>query len=135
MTDNENVLPNQPVALRVIAMPADTNSSGDIFGGWIMSQVDIAGSILAHQKADGRVATVAVQSFLFLKPVFVGDVVSCYTRVNKIGHTSITIDVTVYAERDHSRKASEKVAEAMLTYVAIDEHRQPRPILINRPAD
>ncbi len=130
MTNNENILPNQPVALRVIAMPADTNSSGDIFGGWIMSQADIAGSILAHQKADGRVATVAMQSFIFLKPVFVGDVVSCYTQVNKIGHTSITIDVMVYAERDHSRKGHEKVAEGILTYVAIDEYRRPRAIVI-----
>jgi len=126
--DHENRLPDQQATLRIVAMPADTNSAGDIFGGWIMSQVDIAGSILAHQKAEGRVATVAVQSFTFLKPVFVGDVVSCYTRVNKIGHTSITIDVTVYAERDHSLKGCEKVAEGILTYVAIDEHRQPRPI-------
>ena len=101
------------LAIRVMAMPADTNASGDIFGGWLMSQVDIAGSIIARRHAKGRIATVAVDSFQFKKPVFVGDVVSCYARITRIGKTSLTINVKAYAE---------------LTYVAVDDQRRPRPL-------
>jgi len=114
--------------LRVLAMPRDTNTAGDIFGGWIMSQVDIAGSIEAIRRAEGRVATVAVNSFQFHKPVFVGDLISCYARVEKVGNTSITVSVEVWAERGRSKSDRVKVTEATLTYVAIDNERKPRPV-------
>jgi len=110
---------------------ADTNSNGDIFGGWIMSQVDIAGAIVAARRAKGRIVTVAVNAFQFKKPVFISDVVSFYAEVNKIGRTSISVDVTVYAERGWNREDygdCVKVTEALLTYVAIDDKRKPRPI-------
>ena len=130
MTD-ETYLDRQP-AIRVMPRPKDTNTAGDIFGGWMMSQVDIAGSIEAFKQAQGRVATVAVNTFTFHKPVFVGDVVSLYAEVVRIGNTSITVDVVVYAERsgNHGANFGErvKVAEATLTYVAIDESRRPRPV-------
>lgn len=124
-----NQLPvgEQP-AIRVLAMPADTNAAGDIFGGWIMSQVDIAGSVVAHQCARGRVVTVAVNSFVFHKPVFVGDVISCYARVSRIGRTSIAVHVEVYAERNRQQDECVKVTEATLTYVAVDEQRKPREV-------
>ena len=109
-------------------MPTDTNASGDIFGGWLMSQVDIAGSIEAFRRSKGRIVTVAVNEFRFLKPVYVGDLVSLYTRLIKIGTTSIRIHVTAYAERNRGKDECHKVAEAEITYVAIDENRQPRPI-------
>lgn len=112
-------------------MPSDTNHAGDIFGGWIMSQVDIAGSIPATRRARGRVATVAVNSFVFKHPVYVGDLVSFYGQIVKTGHSSITVDVTVYAQRGIREGAEEiciKVTEAVLTYVAIDKHRKPRQI-------
>jgi acyl-CoA thioesterase YciA len=111
---------------RVVPMPADTNAAGDIFGGWIMAQVDIAGSIVAHQRAGGRVVTVAVNSFVFHKPVFVGDVISCYADIVKVGNTSITISVEVYAERNRQKDEVVKVTEAILTYVAVDASRKPR---------
>ncbi|MDH5259364.1 MAG: acyl-CoA thioesterase [Gammaproteobacteria bacterium] len=114
--------------LRLVPMPSDTNAAGDIFGGWIMSQVDIAGSIEAHRYAKGRVVTVAVNEFQFHQPVFVGDLVSCYARVRKTGRTSITVFVEVYAERQRSIGECIKVTEATVIYVAIDEHRQPKVI-------
>src|SRR6187399_1384389 len=120
---------NKEPALRVIPMPADANHTGDIFGGWIMSQVDLAGSIPAVRLAKGRVATVAVNSFVFKQPVFVGDVVSFYATIVKTGRTSITVDVAVYAQRGLRQGNEEiciKVTEAVLTYVAVDEHRRPR---------
>jgi acyl-CoA thioesterase YciA len=117
----------EPV-LRVVPMPADANQAGDIFGGWIMSQVDIAGSIAAARVARGRVATVAVNSFQFKKPVFVGDLVSFYAEVNRIGRTSITVTVEVYAQRRPEREEVVKVTEATLTYVAVDEARRPRVV-------
>ncbi len=129
MTNNTGGLPkNEIPAIRVVAMPADTNASGDIFGGWIMSQVDLAGSVCAYEQAEGRVVTVAVNSFQFHQPVFVGDLLSCYARVQKIGRTSITIDVEVFAQRSREANNVIKVTEASLTYVAVDEHRKPRPI-------
>ena len=115
-------------ALRVATMPRDANQTGDIFGGWIMAQVDIAGSIPAMRLARGRVATVAVNSFVFKQPVFVGDVVSFYAEVVKVGRTSITVDVQVYAQRRPEREEAVKVTEAILTYVAVDENRRPRVV-------
>ncbi|MBV8033124.1 MAG: acyl-CoA thioesterase [Betaproteobacteria bacterium] len=109
-------------------MPADANQNGDIFGGWIMSQVDIAGGMLAGRVARGRVATVAVNSFVFKQPVQIGDVISCYAELVRIGTTSITIDVQVYAERRPSDPTIVKVTEATLTYVAIDTSGRPRPV-------
>ena len=114
--------------LRVVPMPADANQSGDIFGGWIMSQVDIAGSIPAIRRAKGRVATVAVNSFQFRQPVLVGDVVSLYAEVVRVGRTSITVNVEVYAQRRPEREEIVKVTEATLTYVAIDASRSPRVV-------
>ncbi len=118
--------------LRVVPMPADTNAAGDIFGGWIMSHADIAGSVVASRRARGRIVTVAVNAFQFRKPVFVSDLVSFYAEVVRVGHTSITVDVVVYAERARQRGewAGEcvKVTEATLTYVAIDDKRRPRAV-------
>ena len=116
------------VTLRVVPMPANANQSGDIFGGWIMAQVDIAGSIPAVRLARGRVATVAVNSFTFEQPVMVGDVVSFYAEVVRVGRTSITVKVEVYAQRRPERELVVKVTEATLTYVAIDENRKPRVV-------
>ena len=118
----------QPV-LRIVPMPADTNAHGTIFGGWVMSQVDVAGSIPAWERAQGRIVTVAVNSFVFREPVFVGDVVSFYARVLKVGRTSITVDVEVFAERRREgRKQVVRVTEAQLTYVAVDDQRRPRVV-------
>jgi len=121
-------LPDKAPTLRVIPMPADANHTGDIFGGWIMSQVDLAGSVPAVRLARGRVATVAVNSFSFKQPVFVGDIVSFYAEVTKVGRTSITVDVQVYAQRRPEREQSVKVTEATLTYVAVDNERRPRVV-------
>ena len=115
-------------ALRVMPMPADLNPSGDVFGGWIMSMVDIAGGIPAHRRTRGRIATVAVNAFTFKQPVSVGDVVSFYAEVVSVGRTSITVDVEVFAERNPENPVVVKVTEAKLTYVALDERGQKRPI-------
>ncbi len=118
----------EPV-IRVVPMLKDANATGDIFGGWIMSQVDIAGSIPCFRLAKGRVATVAVNSFVFKEPVFIGDLVSFYAAVKRVGRTSITVDVEVYAQRGTQEEVCVKVTEATLTYVAMDDQRRPRPIL------
>jgi acyl-CoA thioesterase YciA len=115
-------------ALRVMPMPADANQNGDIFGGWIMAQVDIAGGTVAGKLARGRVATVAVKEFTFKQPVQVGDLLSFYVDVENIGNTSITVTVEVYAERRPADPRVVKVTEATLTYVAIDAHGRPRPV-------
>jgi len=115
-------------SLRVVPMPADANHNGDIFGGWIMSQVDIAGGIVAGRLARGRVATVAVNEFVFKVPVQIGDVLSLYAQVVRIGNTSITVDVEVFAERGREETKVVKVTEAVLTYVAIDRNGRPRPV-------
>jgi acyl-CoA thioesterase YciA len=115
--------------IRIIPMPADTNANGTIFGGWVMAQVDLAGSVPASERAMGRVVTVAVNSFLFKEPVFVGDLVSFYAKVVKTGRTSITVDVEVYAQRHRFGSQVVKVTEAVLTYVAIDENHKPRALL------
>ncbi len=122
------ILPLRAPQLRVMAIPSDANIHGDIFGGWIMSQVDIAGAILATRRANGRVATIAVNSFIFKQPVFVGDLLSFYAEITKVGRTSITISVEVYAERNRLENDTVKVTEATLTYVATDDQRMPRPI-------
>ena len=121
-------LPDRVPVLRVMPMPADANIHGDVFGGWIMAQVDIAGAIPAARRANGRVATVAVTSFQFKNPVFVGDLLSFYAEVKKTGTTSVTIEVEVYAERNPANLQVVKVTEANLTYVAIDMQGQPRKI-------
>ncbi len=128
MTRKCTALPDKQPAIRVAAMPADTNSAGTIFGGWIMSQVDVAGSIAALERARGRVATVAVNSFEFHKPVFVGDLISCYAEVIKVGRSSITVKVEVYAQRNPGKLKTIKVTEAELTFVALDENRKPRSV-------
>jgi acyl-CoA thioesterase YciA len=114
--------------LRVAPMPRDSNQSGDIFGGWIMAQVDIAGSVTAARVARGRVVTVAVNSFQFKQRVFVGDLISLYAEVVRVGRTSITVNVEVYAQRRPEREEVVKVTEATLTYVAVDENHQPRVV-------
>jgi acyl-CoA thioesterase YciA len=122
-------LPDRQPTLRVVAMPNDVNALGSVFGGWIMAQVDIAASIPAVRHALGRVATRAVNSFEFREPLFVGDVVSFYSDVVKVGNTSITVDVEVYAERlRDGRYESIKVTQAQLTFVALNERGQPRAI-------
>ncbi len=129
--DNVVTLPTDRIpVLRIIPMPADTNAHGTIFGGWVMAQVDLAGSVAATERALGKVVTVAVNSFVFKEPVFVGDLVSFYARVLKTGRTSITVDVEVFAQRHRFGTEVVKVTEAQLTYVAIDDERKPRPVPI-----
>jgi len=121
-------LPQKPCALRVVPQPSDANVHGDVFGGWIMAQVDIAGSIPASRRANGRVATVAVNSFVFKQPVFVGDLLSFYADIVKTGNTSVTVEVEVYAQRMRLQEEVVKVTEATLTYVATGTDRRPRPL-------
>jgi len=126
-----NRLPDRHATLRIAPMPRDTNAAGDVFGGWLMSQVDVAGAIVAARRAQGRVVTVAVNAFHFKEPVFVTDVVSFYAGVVKVGTTSITIDVEVWSERglrSPTPGVAVKVTEATLTYVAIDDQRRKRPV-------
>lgn len=133
MSDENHALPaGKDPTLRVVPMPADSNSTGDIFGGWVMSQVDIAGSIPAIRRARGRVATVAVNSFVFRQPVMVGDVVSFYAEIVKVGRTSITVSVEVYAQRNPEKEETVKVTEATLTYVAVDRQRRPRVVSVQQ---
>jgi acyl-CoA thioesterase YciA len=121
-------LPQADPVLRVMPMPADANVHGDVFGGWIMAQVDVAGAIPAARRANGRVATIAVTSFLFKNPVFVGDLLSFYGRIVKTGTTSITVEVEVYAERMRLQADVVKVTEATLVYVATGADRRPREL-------
>jgi acyl-CoA thioesterase YciA len=123
-----NSLPVKEPTTRLVAMPTNTNAAGDIFGGWIMSQVDLAGSIVALRSAGKRVVTVAVNSFLFKKPVYVGDLISCYAEVQKTGKTSLTVFVEVYAERNREQHDVVKVTEATLTFVALDGEGKPSPV-------
>lgn len=122
------VLAGTEPAIRVLAMPADTNPTGDIFGGWIMAQMDLAGGILASRRARGRVVTVAMNAFEFLEPVFVGDLVSCYGHVVRVGRTSLTLQLVAYAERSGDPGQVVKVTEATATFVAVDDQRRPRPV-------
>ena len=114
--------------MRVMPLPADSNANGDIFGGWIMAQVDLAGAVLPTRIAKGRIATVAVNEFIFKQPVSIGDLLSFYAKVERIGRTSITVHVEVYAERNPADLRVVKVTEANLTYVAIDGAGQPREV-------
>lgn len=127
MTTVELPKDRQP-EIKVIAMPKDTNPGGSIFGGWIMSQIDVAGAIPALERARGPVVTVAANSIEFHEAVFVGDILSCYADIIKTGNSSITVKVEVYAERNPSDKITVKVTEAELTYVALDENRKPRQL-------
>ena len=131
--DPSPALPSdKELVLRVVPMPADANANGDIFGGWVMAQIDIAGAVLPSRLARGRLVTVAVNQVVFEQPVHVGDLLSFYAEVIRVGNTSITVAVEVYAQRlQHSEKAIQ-VTEAEVTYVAIDEHGSPRRV-INTP--
>ena len=128
MTDKAKLPESGTLTLRVVPMPADANQHGDIFGGWIMAQVDLAGGVVASQRSRGRGATVAGDSFLFKHPVFIGDVLSFYTDIVRVGNTSITINVEVYAQRNPADIAVVKVTEATLTYVATGPDGRPRPV-------
>jgi acyl-CoA thioesterase YciA len=128
MTDPAQLAPDHELVLRVATMPSDVNGNGDVFGGWVMSQVDIAGGFAAARRARGRVATVAVTDFLFKQPISVGDLVSFFTRVDRVGHTSITVHVEVFAERNPAEPVTVKVTEALVTYVAIDPQGRKRPV-------
>ncbi len=119
--------PSGELSIRTVAMPADANPSGDIFGGWLLSQMDVAGGIIAHRIAQGRTATVAVDAMKFHLPVFIGDVLCCYAAVERVGRTSIAVRVEAWAERRNSTLRV-KVTEGVFTYVAIDEQRRPRPV-------
>lgn len=119
---------DKELVLRVIPMPADVNGNGDIFGGWVMAQVDLAGAVLPGRLAQGRLATVAVKEFVFKQPVRVGDLLSFYAEIVRIGRTSITVDVEVYAQRLQPTEQVVKVTEATLTYVATDANGNPRPV-------
>jgi acyl-CoA thioesterase YciA len=119
---------DKELVLKVIPMPADTIGNGDIFGGWVMAQVDLAGAVLPARLVQGRMATVAVTEFVFKQPVRVGDILSLYSSVVRVGRTSVTVDVEVYAEGFHAQGQYVKVTEALLTYVAIDDEGRPREI-------
>jgi acyl-CoA thioesterase YciA len=129
MNQDPTILPpGRTPILSVVPMPSDSNQHGDIFGGWIMSQVDIAGGVTAARRARGRVATVAVNAFTFKQPVMIGDVVLFYAEVVRVGRTSITVDVEVFAQRNPAILETVKITEATLTYVATDESRRPRQV-------
>ena len=126
---NHVALPlDKELVLKVIPMPADCNANGDIFGGWVMAQVDLAGSVVPARYTQGRMATVAVNEFVFKQPVRVGDILSFYSAVTRIGKTSVTVKVEVFAERYIKQGHYIKVTEALLTYVAIDDQGKPREI-------
>ena len=126
MTEEAGAARRDP-ALRTLAMPADANPNGDIFGGWVLAQMDLAGAVPAAHHANGRIATVAVDAMRFHKPVFVGDLVSCYAKIVKIGTTSMSVHVETWAER-RLDGAEVKVTEGTYVYVAIDDKGRPRPV-------
>ncbi|MEF8792561.1 acyl-CoA thioesterase [Thiohalorhabdus sp.] len=132
MSEERDGFPEGPPTTRMVATTTDTNAAGDIFGGWIMAQVDIAEAVVAYRRARGRVVTAAVNAFQFHQPVYVGDLVSFYAQVERVGTTSLTVSVAVFAERDNGGSDSEhicqRVTEATLTYVAVDEQRHKRPM-------
>ncbi|NNG05960.1 MAG: acyl-CoA thioesterase [Inquilinus sp.] len=121
------VPPDAEPALRTIAMPADANPNGDIFGGWLLSQMDLAGSVVAYERAQGRIATVAIDAMSFVQPVFIGDLVTSYAEVVRVGRTSIQVRVDTFVKRRESRETA-LVTEGLLTYVAIDRGGRPRPV-------
>ena len=120
------------LAIRVLAMPADTNAAGDIFGGWLMSQADIAGATVAVQAAAGRVVTIAVNEFRFVSPVAVGDLVDIYARVQRLGNTSVRVEIRAWARREMDPESRHHVAVANITYVAVGADGRPRPIAASR---
>ena len=126
-TSNDQPPHDRVPAIRTIAMPADANSNGDIFGGWMMSQMDLAGGVAAVQRAQGRVVTVAVDAMTFHLPVNVGDLVSCYSEVTRVGRTSLTIKIDAWVQRRIGRQM-ERVTSGHFTYVAVDEKGRPRPV-------
>lgn len=128
MTEDQEYQGDGILSIRTVAMPADTNPQGDIFGGWLMSQMDVAGGVMAHSIARGRVVTVGVEAMTFHRPVSVGDVVCCYTEILKTGTTSMTIGVEVWAHREQSAGKKVKVTEGTFTYVAIDDAGNKRPL-------
>ncbi|NNM63584.1 MAG: acyl-CoA thioesterase [Burkholderiales bacterium] len=128
MNETQQLPSGREPVLRIQPRPADVNMHGDIFGGWIMAQVDMAGGIAAAKRARGRVATVAVKEFVFKHPVFVGDVLSFYAEVVRVGNTSVTVQVEVFAERGIPNTQVYRVTEATLTFVAVGEDRKPRPV-------
>jgi acyl-CoA thioesterase YciA len=129
-SDSASGLPtDKELVLREFTMPADVNHNGDIFGGWVMARIDLAGAVLPRRLSRGRVATVAVNQIVFEHPLHVGDLISFYADVTRIGNTSVTVAVDVYAERLQEAECVVKVTEAVLTYVAIDEDGRPRPVL------
>jgi acyl-CoA thioesterase YciA len=119
---------DQELVLKVIPLPSDTNANGDIFGGWVMAQVDLAGAVLPARIAHGRMATVAVNEFIFKQPVRVGDILSFFGTITRVGRTSITVKIEVFAENFRNQGRYIKVTEALLTYVAIDDEGRPRPL-------
>lgn len=119
--------PSGDLTLRTVAMPADVNVNGDVFGGWVLSQMDIAAGIVSRETAQGRIATVAVDAMKFIRPVKVGDVLCVYTQINRIGTTSIAVGLEAWANRGVIGKR-EKVTEAVFTFVAIDDEGRPRPV-------
>lgn len=119
--------PDEDPALRTIAMPEDTNAEGDIFGGWLLSQMDLSGASVATRHADARVVTVGIESMTFHKPVFVGDELSCYASVEKVGRTSLTVDIQAWVRRSR-RDEYILVTEGLFTYVAVDDDRNPSPV-------
>lgn len=125
--------PQGQLVLRTLAMPADMNPNGDIFGGWLLSQMDIAGGLAAKQHSRGRVVTIAINAMTFHKPVFVGDVVCCYATIEGVGRTSMTIKIQAWAIREAQEGSRIKVTEGTFTYVAIDEERRPRPVRQETP--
>ncbi len=125
---NQRLPEHLHLEIRTPATPEHTNAGGDIFGGWIMAQADIAGSIPAVTRARGRVATVAVNRFVFLKPVLVGDLVNVYTDAPTVGRTSMTVPIEIWVERNPRDPQVLKVAEAEIVYVAIDDNGRPRPV-------
>jgi acyl-CoA thioesterase YciA len=120
--------PRGDLTVRLIAMPSDTNANGDIFGGWVLSQMDQAGGIAAVERAEGRVVTIAIEAMTFIRPVKVGDVLCVYTAVDRIGRTSIRIHIEAWAKRFRTHRR-EKVTDGTFTFVAVDDDGRPRPIL------
>lgn len=123
-------VPKGVITIQTLAMPADTNANGDIFGGWLVSQMDLAAGVLAKKLSKGRVATVAINSMTFLKPVHVGDVISCHVELVKFGNTSVTIAVEVWAQ-PATANGHYRVTEGTFVFVAIDEEGKPRKVLGN----
>jgi acyl-CoA thioesterase YciA len=132
----QNTTPEQPkgiLSLQTIAMPSDTNWNGDIFGGWLVSQMDLAGAVAARRRADGRITTIAIDTMVFHHPVHIGDVISCFTCIEHVGNTSMKIRIEVW-ETGERRKVPQKFTEGLFTYVAIDENGKPRPVPRDTPA-